>query len=250
MPSADFSASQISLHSSGSAPEDWDRSLELELDQGPSSSSAKSTATAEQPHTPRNSVAFPAHGGDEFTPQRSHVYVGDDDEQARDGCRDGKRTLSDLLRMYAQKGTELRCTQDEAARVGQVLGQWVSHCRCLHACSWALGHLKVSTANACTDQFWRVPIRGRGRRRRLFLARRAGRHRSVETFACAKCAGWCPPARAERVRRPTTLAFAHDRKLMSPSHAAQGLVHRARFSPCLILLSPDKFLHLFHALPC
>lgn len=116
--SEDFSRSNVSLSS-----EDWDRSTELEAASlsnvegqahDPSSPSVDAGEAARR--TPRNSVVFPA-GEHPDTPGREEVAV-------REGTP--KRTLSELLRQYAEKGTELRCSQEEAASVGRVLGQWVS----------------------------------------------------------------------------------------------------------------------------
>ncbi|RXW11805.1 hypothetical protein EST38_g14050, partial [Candolleomyces aberdarensis] len=39
---------------------------------------------------------------------------------------EGKRTLSDLLKLHAEKGTNCAFTQEEATRVGDVLGQWIN----------------------------------------------------------------------------------------------------------------------------
>ncbi|TRM69858.1 hypothetical protein BD626DRAFT_475521 [Schizophyllum amplum] len=94
----ELSMSNLSLNSNGSQMEDWDRSLEM----------------ADVPATPpRNSVAFP----------------GDADENATPGKRGegkGKRSLSELLRLHAEKGTDCMFTQEEAKTVGDVLGQWIN----------------------------------------------------------------------------------------------------------------------------
>ncbi|KIK66163.1 hypothetical protein GYMLUDRAFT_38687 [Collybiopsis luxurians FD-317 M1] len=107
--SSDFSRSmsQLSIHSNGSQSEDWDRSLML--NEGDLSIADLSTKT------PRNSVAFPAEGdaadGVDATP--------------KNGAK-GKRSLSELLRLHAEKGTECRFSPEEAARVADVLGQWIN----------------------------------------------------------------------------------------------------------------------------
>ena len=86
-------------HSHGSIhEEDWDRS---ESDIQPD---------AEQ-RTPRNSVLFPADGRPDLSPGN--------------GCRRGSRTLSELLKLYAEKGTDCQFSQEEATRIADVLGQWV-----------------------------------------------------------------------------------------------------------------------------
>lgn len=45
----------------------------------------------------------------------------------------GKRTLSELLKMHAEKGTKCAFSQEEANRVGDVLGQWVCVVSVRHA---------------------------------------------------------------------------------------------------------------------
>lgn len=60
--------------------------------------------------TPRNSVMFPVDGGE--SPERA-------------GVSSGKRSLSELLRLHAQKGTACSFSAEEASRVADVLGQWV-----------------------------------------------------------------------------------------------------------------------------
>lgn len=102
---ADFSISTLSLSSTNSHNEDWDHS-ESDIQAGNSSSHAKQTAT------PRNSVVFPANGA-EKTPVRGAESKGE-------------RTLSELLKMHSEKGTEGGFSVDEASRVAEVLGQWVS----------------------------------------------------------------------------------------------------------------------------
>ncbi|KAL1748764.1 hypothetical protein HDZ31DRAFT_28944 [Schizophyllum fasciatum] len=61
---------------------------------------------------PRNSVAFP----------------GNADEHATPGKRvEGKgRSLSELLRLHAEKGTDCNFTPEEAKQVGEMLGQWIN----------------------------------------------------------------------------------------------------------------------------
>ncbi|KIY63973.1 hypothetical protein CYLTODRAFT_359157, partial [Cylindrobasidium torrendii FP15055 ss-10] len=59
-----------------------------------------------------SSVAFPG--------------TGDDSSTLEEGGKDGKRTLSELLRIHAEKGTEVKFTQEEANRLGDVLGQWIN----------------------------------------------------------------------------------------------------------------------------
>ncbi|KAI0674369.1 hypothetical protein C8Q78DRAFT_1014413 [Trametes maxima] len=101
----DYSMSQLSLGSNASDVEDWDRSM-------------SSDADPNQAGTPRNSVSFPGRGPaeNEATPGRN-VSLG------RGG---GKRTLSELLKLHAEKGTDVNFTQEEASRVAEVLGQWIN----------------------------------------------------------------------------------------------------------------------------
>ena len=78
------------------------------------------TSTASAP----NRVVFPSRGGalddepDAPTPDTlpSHSH--------RSGCP-GKRTLSEVLKLHAEKGTDVHFTSDEAARLEDLLGQWV-----------------------------------------------------------------------------------------------------------------------------
>jgi len=79
-------------------PEDWDRSL-VDIEPGVAGSAR---------------VAFPTNGAVE-TPQ-----------QATGGRSSGKRTLSELLKLHAEKGTDVNFTPEEAAKLEEVLGQWVS----------------------------------------------------------------------------------------------------------------------------
>lgn len=130
--------SQLSLSSSGSQSEDWDRSLSLD-------DSLPPTPSTEQPNpllssrTPRNSVVFPKSGGnDQATPK---------------GAKNtGTRSLSELLKLHAEKGTETRMSTEEAARVADVLGQWVS--TLLTIASRYMTHCGL-------DQHVVLPIRGR-----------------------------------------------------------------------------------------
>jgi len=42
------------------------------------------------------------------------------------GGRRGSRTLSELLKLYAEKGTDCKFSQEEATRIADVLGQWIN----------------------------------------------------------------------------------------------------------------------------
>ncbi|TFK47562.1 hypothetical protein OE88DRAFT_1665756 [Heliocybe sulcata] len=89
--------SELSISSPGSTTEDWDRS---ESTQG------------EKPSTPRKLVAFPGENRAE-----GEVPTGDGK---------GKRTLSELMKLYAEKGTSVKFSSEEAARLADVLGQWIN----------------------------------------------------------------------------------------------------------------------------
>ena len=113
----EFSMSKLSLHSSGSHSEDWDRS-ESDIDpsairgasgSNPSEGAANLSSSNGETlraahHTPRNSIHL---SGDPSTPS-------------------GKRSLSELLRLHAEKGTDCTFSTEEAARLAEVLGEWVS----------------------------------------------------------------------------------------------------------------------------
>lgn len=94
-----FTLSSLSLSS-----EDWDRS-ESEID--PSRINGRTTST------PRNSVVFPGDGVED-TPRRS-----------RGRGKEG-RSLSELMKLHAEKGTDVTFSAEEASRVADVLKQWVS----------------------------------------------------------------------------------------------------------------------------
>ena len=91
--------STISHHSHDNIhEEDWDRSeSDIQLDSNS--------------RTPRNSVLFPADAMPDLSPRK--------------GSRRGNRTLSELLKLYAEKGTDCQFSQEEATRIADVLGQWV-----------------------------------------------------------------------------------------------------------------------------
>jgi len=91
-----FTLSTLSLTS-----DDWDRS---ESDINAPNGQANST--------PRNSVAFPVDGVE--------------DTPARDCVGKGGRSLSELMRLHAEKGTDVTCSAEEASRVADVLKQWIN----------------------------------------------------------------------------------------------------------------------------
>ena len=94
-----FTLSSLSLSS-----DDWDRS---EGEINPSSVNGRANLT------PRNSVIFPGDGAED-TPGRR---LG--------GGKEG-RSLSELMRLHAEKGTDVTFSAEEASRVADVLKQWVS----------------------------------------------------------------------------------------------------------------------------
>lgn len=48
-----------------------------------------------------------------------------DETPGKAGLSKGKRSLSELLRLHAEKGTDVKFSAEEALRVADVLGQWV-----------------------------------------------------------------------------------------------------------------------------
>jgi hypothetical protein len=144
-----FSVSQVSLSSTGSNGEDWDHSMsqyDIRRDTGVYCSDSNQTMT------PRNSIAFPAENI-ERTPRRG-------------ASSEGKRPLSELLNLHAQKGTDIRFTAEDASRLAEVLGQWVS-------VDW-LPHIDHLTHSLCisttrsprthhTDKFRTLSVRSRRR---------------------------------------------------------------------------------------
>jgi len=90
--------------------EDWDKSLVSEGSSGNNIS------------TPLNTVVFPIIGGGE-----AMIPNNNSTEWSRVGSGQSKRTLSELLKRHAEKGTNCRLSQEEATRLGEVLGQWVCY---------------------------------------------------------------------------------------------------------------------------
>lgn len=113
----------LSSFSQSSQPEeDWDRSLL------PPEPSDPVLPDPQSHHTPRNSIVFPA----EDTPGKTSSYSS---SHTRSPTIDGsgkaqpKRTLSELLRLHSEKGSNGKFSAEEALRIADVLGQWV--CTCL-----------------------------------------------------------------------------------------------------------------------
>jgi hypothetical protein len=96
-------------------PEDWDH---------PESMVDTSAVTTTAPAPSR--VVFPSRGGatddDPDTPTPDALP-----SPSHRGGRSGKRTLSELLKVHAEKGTDVHFTSEEAARLEDLLGQWVSY---------------------------------------------------------------------------------------------------------------------------
>ena len=110
----------LSRHSSLS-PEDWDHSE-------PTTTMDHSTATA----TANNTTASAAAPSRVVFPSSSQGGRDDDDDATTsapapplpEGGRSGKRTLSELLKFHAEKGTDVHFTTEEAARLEETLGRW------------------------------------------------------------------------------------------------------------------------------
>ena len=104
----------LSRHPSQS-PEDWDHPESM-VD--PSPSAVTSTTTSR--------IAFPSSQGctaadpDPDTPTSDAIP-----SHSHRGGRAGKRTLSELLKLHAEKGTDVHFTSEEANRLEELLGQWV-----------------------------------------------------------------------------------------------------------------------------
>ncbi|KAG5644346.1 hypothetical protein DXG03_008643 [Asterophora parasitica] len=114
----DFNLSTHTLSSSGSQNEDWDRSLILSEAESSSQPSISLNATIT---TPRNSILFPSDN--KATPGRTRA---DTIESPRGSGAQGKRSLSELLKLHAEKGTDVKFSAEEASRVADVLGQWIN----------------------------------------------------------------------------------------------------------------------------
>ncbi|KAI0826449.1 hypothetical protein BC629DRAFT_1434863 [Irpex lacteus] len=91
-------ATTPSPHSPGGAQsEDWDRWVN------------------ETHNISQNSVQFPGI---------SEPNTQDEPESA--GSAKAKRTLSELLKLHAERGTDVNFSPEEADRVAEVLGQWIN----------------------------------------------------------------------------------------------------------------------------
>jgi len=92
-------------------PEDWDH---------PELTTTDSTANTAASASTR--VVFPSQDG---TADNNDVPSGPDALQSHRSGRSGKRTLSELLKLHAEKGTNVHFTTEEAARLEETLGRWV-----------------------------------------------------------------------------------------------------------------------------
>lgn len=93
-------------------PEDWDH---------PEPMVDPSAVTSTIAPTPSR-VVFPSSQGNDTAAADTDAPMAPD---ARRGGRAGKRTLSDLLKLHAEKGTDVHFTSEEANRLEDLLGQWV-----------------------------------------------------------------------------------------------------------------------------
>ena len=92
---------------------DWDLSVSME--------------DLTNPSTPRNSILFPKDSNaDPSSPPRRPPCTSShrDSSPSKEGRP--HRTLSELLKLHAEKGTTCAFTQEEANRVGDVLDQWIN----------------------------------------------------------------------------------------------------------------------------
>ncbi|KAI0305148.1 hypothetical protein B0F90DRAFT_1815394 [Multifurca ochricompacta] len=93
-----------SSRNSSHPPEDWDL-LESSVDP-----SAINSVTPVR-------IVFPSHDSAHDSPMPN---------SPPHGGRNGKRTLSELLKLHAEKGTDVHFTTEEATRLEEVLGQWIN----------------------------------------------------------------------------------------------------------------------------
>ncbi|KAG6821136.1 hypothetical protein H0H93_006475 [Arthromyces matolae] len=112
----DTSLSSLSINDSASHSDDWDRSLILS---DANERSSRSASHLRSKQTPSNSVFFPTDS--DTTPGRTKVPKAEDSPTGR-----GKRPLSELLKLHAEKGTDVQFSSEEASRLADVLGQWIN----------------------------------------------------------------------------------------------------------------------------
>jgi len=99
-------------------PETLDRSLSsLSLNSVPEDDWDGDTKGNAATTTPRNSIVFPV----DQTPTHSKNASVQNLENGK-----GNRTLSDLLRLHSEKDSTGSFSPEEAARIADVLGQWIN----------------------------------------------------------------------------------------------------------------------------
>ncbi|KAF8491886.1 hypothetical protein F5888DRAFT_1807154 [Russula emetica] len=103
----------ISRHPS-QTPEDWDH---------PESMVDPSAVTSTTSPTPSR-IVFPSSQGGATAPDPDAPTPPD--ALHRGGRAAGKRTLSELLKLHAEKGTDVHFTSEEANRLEDLLGQWIN----------------------------------------------------------------------------------------------------------------------------
>lgn len=100
-PQLEASLSKLSIDSSNSASEDWDRSAsDIHVDHEP-------------PKTPSTSRMAATHDMD-------------NENEGTPGGTKGRRSLSDLLRLHAEKGKDLKLSEEDEQRLSEELGKWAS----------------------------------------------------------------------------------------------------------------------------
>lgn len=115
---ANVSTSNGSLRSDGSFVEDWDRTIVLDESNTPLTPGAPTFPDPVSAPSPRNSIAFPVEGDHTDGATLGITFLG---VRSR-----SKRSLSELLRLHAEEGTECNFTPEEVSRLGEVLGQWIN----------------------------------------------------------------------------------------------------------------------------
>ncbi|PPR08250.1 hypothetical protein CVT24_001292 [Panaeolus cyanescens] len=119
----DFERSFSSLSTGSQSEDDWDRSLVH--DESSDSVVLANIDSFTAVTTPRNSIVFPA----DETPGRTSHYSSHSKKGSMDTNligKGGKRTLSELLKLHSEKGSNGSFTQEEANRIADVLGQWIN----------------------------------------------------------------------------------------------------------------------------
>ncbi|KAF8531314.1 hypothetical protein JB92DRAFT_95402 [Gautieria morchelliformis] len=100
-PQLEASLSNLSIGSSSSTSEDWDRSA------------SEIQADPEPPQTPSTSRV-------------ATVHVVDTENEGTPGGAKGRQSLSDLLRLHAEKGKDLKLSKEDEQRLSEELGKWIN----------------------------------------------------------------------------------------------------------------------------